>query len=134
MSNLQEFGAYAADFEKTLLDDDWVRLEQYFAEEATYLPGDGTCANGRAASLQALRDSVSSLEKKCDSRELLGEPEVSESGNTITLKYSVRYGCSGHPDYVLSGIETIDYSGGKIVRMEDVFEDPAGLEDWRGKL
>ena len=33
MDPLQRFAAYAADFEKTYDDDDWSRLEGYFAEE-----------------------------------------------------------------------------------------------------
>ncbi len=36
MDPLQRFAAYAADFEKTYQDDDWKRLEGYFAEDAVY--------------------------------------------------------------------------------------------------
>ena len=36
MSILQRFAAYAADFEKTLADDDWSRLPQYFSKDAVY--------------------------------------------------------------------------------------------------
>src|SRR5690349_21367083 len=36
MENLPRFMAYAADFEKTLVDDDWSRLRQYFADDAVY--------------------------------------------------------------------------------------------------
>ena len=36
MTNLECFAAYAADFEKTFKDDDWSRLERYFAPDATY--------------------------------------------------------------------------------------------------
>jgi hypothetical protein len=35
MTNLECFAAYAADFEKTFKDDDWSRLERYFAAEET---------------------------------------------------------------------------------------------------
>lgn len=85
MSNLPTFGNYAADFEQSLRDNDWTRLEQYFATDSSYLPGDGSEAVGRAAVMQALQDSVNALERKCDTRELIGEPDISEAGDTITL-------------------------------------------------
>jgi hypothetical protein len=134
MSNLPVFGAYAAAFEESLQDDDWSRLEKYFSQDATYLPGDGTQAIGRAAVLQALQDSVNALERKCESRELLGEPEISESGDTITLKFTIKYTKSGMPDLILPGYETAQFANGSILRMEDVFEDPAGMLEWRNSL
>jgi hypothetical protein len=36
MSIIERFVAYAADFEKTLADDDWSRLGQYFSKDAVY--------------------------------------------------------------------------------------------------
>ncbi len=134
MSNLTGFGAYAADFETSLLDDDWSRLEQYFAPDASYRPGDGSEANGRDAVLEALKDSVNALERKSDSRGLVGEPEVTESGDTITLKFSLKYTKAGMPDLILSGYETVQYADGVIVKMEDVFDDPAGMVAWRNSL
>lgn len=115
-------------------DDDWSRLEQYFSEDAYYRPGDGTEAIGRAAVLQALRESVKRLERKCDSRDLVGEPELSESGDTITLKFSVKYTKQGLPDLILSGYETAQYSGGRILRMEDIFEDAQAMLEWTDQL
>lgn len=134
MSNLAAFAAYAADFEKTLLDDNWARLEQYFSTDASYLPGDGTQANGREAAIAALQDSVNALERKSDERALLGQPDISEAGDTITLGYKVKYTKAGVGEFVLAGTETIRYAGGVIARMEDVFEDPDGLMAWRDKI
>ena len=134
MSNLPAFGTYAGAFEESLIDDNWERLEQYFSPDATYRPGDGTEAVGRAGVIAAMKDSVDSLERKCDARELLGEPGISESGDTITLKFSIKYTKTGSPDYILDGIETIQYAGGLISKMEDVFEDPDGLSAWRDGL
>ena len=134
MSNLPRFGEYAAAFELSLQDNDWARLEPYFAEHSTYAPGDGTQAIGRAGVIQALQDSVNKLERMCDSRELLGQPEFSEAGNTITLKYQLKYAKRGAPDFVLVGVETAEYIDGEIVRLEDVFEDPEKLLAWQGQL
>ena len=36
MDTLSRFMEYAADFEKTLGDDDWTRLRRYFADDAVY--------------------------------------------------------------------------------------------------
>ena len=36
MSIIERFLAYAADFEKTLVDDDWSRLAQYISPDAVY--------------------------------------------------------------------------------------------------
>ena len=134
MSNLPAFGNYAVAFEESLLDDNWARLEEYFAPDASYRPGDGTEASGRDAVLQALKDSVDALERKSDSRELQGEPEVSEDGDTITLKFTLKYTKAGLPDLMLSGHETLQYADGVILKMEDVFDDPAGMLDWRNRL
>jgi len=134
LSNLPTFGNYAADFEQTLRDDDYGRLEQYFAADASYLPGDGTEATGQTAVMQALKDSVNGLEKKSDSRELIGEPEISEAGDTITLNYALKYTKSGLPDLILNGCETVEFADGLIRRMEDVFENPAEMQSWQAKL
>jgi len=134
MSNLPTFGVYAAAFEESLNDDDWKRLEQYFTTDASYLPGDGTEAKGRDAALQALKDSVNALERKCDSRELIGGPEISEAGDTVTLKFTIKYTKAGLPDLVLRGYETALFVDGAIAKMEDVFEDSAGMIEWRARL
>ncbi len=134
MSNLPTFGSYAAAFEESLQDDDWSRLEQYFSEDASYRPGDGTEAVGRDAVLQALQDSVNRLERKCDSRDLVGEPELSESGDTVTLKFAAKYTRNGLPDLILSGYETAQFSDGRILKMEDVLDDAAAMLDWTSKL
>jgi hypothetical protein len=134
MSNLPTFSEYAAAFESSLQDGDWDRLERFFSPDATYLPGDGTEAIGRDAVLRAFQDSVNALEGKCDSRELLKEPELSESGDTVTLKFTARYTKRGLPDLILSGYETAQFSNGLIRKMEDVFDDPSALVGWREKL
>ena len=77
MSNLPAFGTYAAAFEACLEHDDWHQLEQYFTEDASYLPGDGSEGVGRAAAIGALKASVDALERKCEVRELIEEPSIS---------------------------------------------------------
>ncbi|MEM7002025.1 MAG: hypothetical protein AAF529_14650, partial [Pseudomonadota bacterium] len=90
MSNLAIFAEYAAAFEETLRDDNWARLEKYFAADTCYLPGDGTEGARPAGALAALRRSVDLLERKTDSRELVGEPNIEEEGDRITLFFDIR--------------------------------------------
>ena len=56
---IQIFGAYAAAFEETYKDDEWKRLEPFFAEDAVYSVvnlGPATCSiRGRDAILAGLR-------------------------------------------------------------------------------
>ena len=135
MSNLERFAEYAEAFEATLLDDDWARLEQYFAPDAVYLPGDGTEAVGRESVLQYLRDNVNSLDRRFDSREFLEEPKLSEAGDTVTFAFAVKYAKHGLPDLTISGTETATFTDGAIERMED-FLDPsaaAAMADWLEK-
>jgi hypothetical protein len=48
MNLVDRYQAYAADFERTFVDDDWSRLEQYFTEDATYsTPANGMLVSGR---------------------------------------------------------------------------------------
>ena len=134
MSNLATFGAYAAAFEETLADDDWARLEQYFTEDAVYLPGDGTEAIGRAAVLATLKDSLDNLDRKSDTREPIGEMDVSEDGDTVTLKFAVRFRKAGVPDLDLVGVETCEFRDGAIHRMEDVIEDIQAMQEYMAAI
>ena len=131
MSNLPKFGEYAAAFEETLIDDNWQRLEQYFADDSVYLPGDGTEGRGRDGVIEALQGSVNKLERQSDSRELMGEPTIDEQGDTVTLKYALKYTKAGKPDLELIGTETIEYVDGLICPMEDVFANAEEMIRWR---
>ncbi|MFK8050527.1 MAG: nuclear transport factor 2 family protein [Halioglobus sp.] len=135
MSNLQRFTEYAEAFEETLLDDDWVRLEQYFSPDAVYLPGDGNEATGRESVLQTLRDSVNSLDRKFDSREFAEEPIVTEVGDTVTFAFKVKYTKDGLPDLMIFGTERASFANGVIERMEDFLDEHAAAEmaDWLEK-
>ncbi len=134
MSNLVAFSEYAAAFEETLKDDNWQRLEQYFAENASYAPGDGTIGNGLSGVIDALKGSVESLEGKRDSRELMGQPDVQEDGDTITLKFALKYTKAGMPDLDMLGTEIIQYQDGLIIKMEDIFDDAEAMMSWRDQL
>ena len=123
MSYTDRFLEYAAAFEETFADDNWERLEQFFTEDAVYLPGDGTEAVGRDNVLAALRRSVDSLDRRFDSRSMGDIPPPSESGNVVTLIWSLILSKEGQPDLTLSGREYATFSGDAIQRLEDVFDE-----------
>jgi hypothetical protein len=132
MSNLERFAEYAEAFEQTLRDDDWSRLGPYFAEGAVYVPGDVDEAVGRDNVVRALRDSVNSLDRKFDSREIAEDLDLSEDGATVTMSFVVTYRKSGLPDLTISGIETATYADGEIQRLEDVIDEAvvAAMASW----
>ena len=131
MDPLQRFSAYAVDFEKTFEDDDWTRLEGYFAEDAIYTvtgtPFD-CVVRGRDAIFRAIKKSIDGLDRRFDKREIVpgGPPEV--DGNRVTFSGTGRYEKEGVDSLTIELSETVDVDeAGRIVRMEDVY--PAGQDE-----
>ena len=131
MDPLQRFAAYAADFEKTFADDDWTRLEHYFAEDATYTIK-GTAFDceirGRDAILRAIKKSLDGFDRRFDKRTIVpgGAPMV--DGNRVTFSGSGVYEKKGIDTLTirLSETATIDEDG-RIVSLQDVY--PGGQHE-----
>ena len=84
MTLAQRFEAYAADFERTFVDDDWSRLEQYFTEDAVYsTPANALRVLGREKVLAVLRAAVSGFDGRCDSRVLVTTEGPDEVGSEV---------------------------------------------------
>ncbi len=131
MSIADRYLAYAEAFETTFADDDWSRLTQFFTPDATYEPGDGTTIEGRDAMMTYLQQSVNSLDRRFDSRELADfTPEV--DGNQVSMSWTVTFNVSGAPDLVMTGKEIATFSGDVIERLEDIFDDDTAttMESW----
>lgn len=122
MSEIQLFQQYADAFEATYEDDNWNRLESFFAEDAEYDPGDGVKSVGRSAVIDRLRAAVNGLDRKFDTRALRSE-KPSLDGNTVALRWVMTLCKQGTPDLVLSGVEYVIYTDGAIKSMQDVFDD-----------
>ena len=122
MSELERFQAYADAFEETYVDDNWSRLEAYFADDAEYDPGDGIKSVGRDAVIARLRDAVNGLDRRFDSRILDAEAPTLD-GNTVSLKWNMTLRKAGAPDLNLSGVEKVSYADGAIKSMQDVFDE-----------
>jgi hypothetical protein len=130
MDPLQRFGAYAADFEKTYRDDDWTRLEPYFAEDAVYTIEGVPFAceiRGRDAIFRAIKKSLDGFDRRMDKREIGpgGVPVV--ASRRITVSGSVRYEKQGSAPISIRLSETAEFDeAGLIVRLHDVY--PEGQE------
>jgi hypothetical protein len=128
MTPLQRFGVYAQDFEATFKDDDWSRLEQYFAPDATYeVSGDPfTCRlTGREAIFRGMKRSLDGFDRRFATREIALEGAPAVEGDTVTLSWAVTYGRPGSPPLVLRGRSSATYGDGRITRLADSYDAPA---------
>jgi hypothetical protein len=130
MEPAKRFIEYAAAFEQTFADDDWARLEPYFAEDAIYtVAGEAPLGGrweGRKQVLEHLRESVNELDRKFDERsvELVGTPKIGE--NSIEMHWRGTFSKAGCPDLVFEGTERATFAGDRILLLEDTIEDGAG--------
>ena len=131
MNNLEQFQAYADAFEETYIDNNWQRLEQYFAADAVYAPGDGSEIVGRENILAHLQTSIDGLDRRFDSRTLKATPPTAE-GNTVSLSWALHLSKAPAPDLVAAGVEHATYANGVITRLEDIFDPgtPESLGAW----
>jgi ketosteroid isomerase-like protein len=132
MSNLPTFMAYAAAFEQTFADDNWQRLEPFFAEDATYevtgIPGGGVM-HGRDAIFRGIKKSLDGFDRRMASRQIVPTAPPSESGDRVTLQGLVRYVRDGAPVEMHATI-VVEFADGKIVRMHDTFALDAAAMAW----
>ncbi|MBT8447005.1 MAG: nuclear transport factor 2 family protein [Gammaproteobacteria bacterium] len=130
MNVIERFTDYAKDFEVTLRDDNWERLEAYFTEDAVYDSGPDF-ARGREAILQLLRNGVDSMDRRMDSRQLEFEPFQAD-GDTVSFGWTVTYKKAGCPDLVVTGREFAVFEGDRIAELRDEYA-PGVLDafsDW----
>jgi hypothetical protein len=129
MTPLQRFGIYAQDFEKTFTDDDWSRLEPYFAPDATYeVAGRAPFActlRGREAIFAGIKKSLDGFDRRFATREIALEGAPAVEGDTVTLAWAVTYGRPGSPPLVLRGRSSATYAGERIARLVDSYDAPA---------
>ena len=129
---MQRFLAYAGDFEKTLKDDDWSRLRQYFADDAVYevkAKSFGCRLTGPAAIFAGMKKSLDGFDRKFTSRdvEVTSGPQI--AGDEITMGWKVVYHKDGVPDFVLRGRSTVRYAGDRIAYLSDGY-DPSAEEEF----
>jgi hypothetical protein len=135
MNPLERFFAYAQDFERTYLDDDWTRLEKYFAADAVYrVEGAGSfdCVlEGRDAIFHGIRRFLDGFDRQCRRAvRLVGTPLV--EGDTVRFFGDALYRRGESPVLLLALEEQADFCDGVIVRLTDRYRTAvdAGMQDW----
>ncbi len=136
MDIMPQFMAYAADFEQTFVDDDWTRLEKYFAADAVYEVQSGSFGcrlTGPAAILAGIKKSLDHFDRKFDKRDIqiTSPPEV--TGDEMRVGWAVLYTKAGWPPFTLRGRSTVRYAGTVIAHLCDSY-DPSmdqELAAWR---
>ncbi|HEY2775056.1 MAG TPA: nuclear transport factor 2 family protein [Candidatus Binatia bacterium] len=128
MDLLTTFAAYEADFEKTVGDDRWTRLEPYFAEDAVYQTygSTGRRTKGRAAIFRRLRRELDAFDRRCQSRRVRTTQGPEVDGNRVLRSWVVTFHIDGAADLMIEGSERITFEDGRIVMLE---EEPSELAE-----
>ena len=130
MSALQQFFAYAMAFEQTYDDDDWSRLEPFFADDAVYDVRGSALAcrlEGRAAILAGLKKSLDGFDRRLAKRTLDVTDGPHEQGDAVTIGWTATYAVPGAAPLVLRGRSTARFRCD--VSAELVDEYPSGMDD-----
>jgi hypothetical protein len=129
MNIIDIFERFARDFETTVADDDWSRLEKYLAEDATYLNvgGPDPKAEGRGAILDYLHQDVANQDRRFDSRTLEGLTPPEAEGDHLSRRWRSTYTLAGAPDLVVEGEARYLFENGLIKQIEQELT-PASMQ------
>lgn len=137
MSIIDKFESFAAEFEAAVRDDDWSRLEKYFAKDATYSNVGGTDpkCEGREAILAYFKNDVSNYDRRFDTRTLFALTPPTTEGNRLSRRWRCTYSLAGTPDLVVEGEARYLFEGDLIKEIE---EEPTSasmqiVDEWMRK-
>ena len=137
MPILDRFLAYAQDFEKTYVDDDWSRLERYFAPDATYEVTGATPAllKGRDAIFRGIKKSLDGFDRKFAGRDIAVTSGPDVAGDELRAGWQVTYKIDGKPPFVLRGRSEAHFRDGKISYLADSYAPSVAdeLAAWQKK-
>ena len=131
MSTLQRFMAYAADFEKTLGDDDWSRLTQHFSDDAVYRVESnlfGCELTGPGAIFGGMKKSLDGFDRNFPTREIAMTEGPEVEGDEIRMSWTVTYHKQGLPDFVLRGKSMARIRDEGIALLVDSYDDSVNAE------
>jgi hypothetical protein len=126
MSILERFMAYAADFEKTLVDDDWSRLGQYFGDDAVYrIESDvfGCELTGPSAIFAGMKKSLDGLDRKFTGRKIAITEGPDVEGDELRVGWTVTYQKDALPPFVFRGKSRARVHDDEIVLLVDSFDE-----------
>ena len=135
MGTLERFLAYAADFEKTLADDEWSRLRQYFDEKAVYRVESerfGCELIGPDAIFAGMKKSLDGFDRLFPAREIAMTKAPEVEGDELRVSWAVTYHKDDLPDFVLRGESMARLRDDRIELLVDSYDAPAEAEmaDW----
>ena len=135
MGIIERFVAYAADFEKTLADDDWSRLTQYFSEDAVYRVESnlfGCELTGRDNIFAGMKKSLDGFDRNFREREIAMTKGPDVEGDEMRISWTVTYHGDDLPDFVLRGKSLARVRAGEIVLLVDFYDERVNAEvaDW----
>lgn len=131
MSIVERFVAYAADFEKTLADDDWSRLAQYFSDDAVYrVESDlfGCELTGAHAIFAGMKKSLDGFDRTFSTRKIAMTEGPAVEGDEMRVGWTVTYHKDDLPDFVLRGKSMAQIRDGKIVLLVDSYDEAGNAE------
>jgi hypothetical protein len=134
MNIINTFERFAEDFEDTINDDDWSRLEKYIAEDATYLNvgGPDPKCEGRESILDYLKADVSNTDRRFDTRTLIALTPPTAEGNRLTRRWRCTYTLAGAPDLVVEGEARYLFEGDlfKEIEEEPTTDSMRKVDEW----
>lgn len=139
MNTLETFLAYADDFEKTLRDDDWSRVERWFSDDAVYRVESelmGCELSGPAAIAAGMKKSLDGFDRRFDGRKIDIDEGPHVEGDELRVVWRVTYHLGDHPPYVLKGRSLARVEDGRVALLVDSYDDEelgAELQAWISK-
>lgn len=127
MDALQLFGAYAADFEETFVDDDWGRISNRFDPNIIYLvtgsPYDCELT-GRDAVLAGLKKALNGFDRRFENREISANGQPGVEPGKVTFPVNCLYEKNKLPALKFALTEKVEFnSEGLITLIHDDYPD-----------
>jgi hypothetical protein len=138
MNAMEKFRDYAADFEKTYIDDDWSRLRTHFADDAVYevrSAAFGCRLVGPDAIFRGIKKSLDGFDRRFARRELAVDSVREATQHAFELSWIVTYTKDGAPPFVLRGSSRAELVDGRIARLVDSYDETMDHEgrEWVAK-
>lgn len=135
MTPEQHFMTYAIAFEETYEDDDWSRIEPFFADDATYevrASAFGCRLVGPPAIVAGIKKSLDGFDRRLDSRAVEVTAAPRTEGDTVTVDWAASYARAGAPNLRFEGRSQATVRDGRIVALVDEYtpEESGRMVAW----
>ena len=125
MDVMTTFMAYAKEFETTYVDDDWQRLERFFAADAVYEVKNVSYAcrlEGTEAIFAGIKKSLDHFDRRMNTRKIDVTAPPSLEGETLSVTWAVTYTRGSAPPIRISATTTGTVRDGRIVCLCDTYD------------